>query len=191
MYPETREQRCWVHTLVPQSPAAAAGRGGRLDQVADGAREKANVLDELPRRLQPRAKAMLQELMRAPDRDSVEEEIENFVEEYGSRYPKTTECLLKDRETLLTLFDFPAEHWLPLRTTNPIEASFATVKARTWKTKGVKLALAADERWRKVNAPHQVAFVRAGVEFRVGEQVLHYYQVEPSVLERAMVEVAA
>ena len=102
----------------------------------------------------------------------------------------------------LTFFDFPAEHWLHLRTTNPIESSFATVKVRTRKTKGAgsrkaglamafKLVLAAEKRWRKVNAPHLVALVRAGVEFKDGEQVLHYYQVEPSILEKTPVEVAA
>ena len=89
-----------------------------------------------------------------------------------------------------------------LRTTNPIESSFATVKVRTRKTKGAgsrkaglamafKLVLAAEKRWRKVNAPHLVALVRAGVEFKDGEQVLHYYQVEPSILEKTPVEVAA
>ena len=142
VYPETREQRCWVHTPV----------------LADGAREIANVLDKLPKRLQPRAKAVLHEIMRAPDRASAKEEIELFVDEYKARYPKVTECLLKDKETMLTFFDFPAEHWLHLRTTNPIESSFATVKVRTRKTKGAgsrkaglamafKLALAAEKQW--------------------------------------------
>jgi len=117
------------------------------------------------------------------------------VEEYKARYPKATECLVKDQKTMLTFFDFPAEHWLhslalsamtSVRTTNPIESSFATVKVRTSKTKGAgsrkaglamafKLVLAAEKRWRKVNAPHLVALVRAGVEFKDGEQVLHYY----------------
>jgi len=177
VYPETREQRCWVHKI-------------------------ANVLDKLPKRLQPRAKAILHEIMRAPDRASAEEEIEHFVEEHKARYPKATECLVKDQKTMLTFFDFPAEHWLHLRTTNPIESSFATVKVRTRKTKGAgsrkaglamafKLVLAAEKRWRKVNAPHLVALVRAGVEFKDGEQVLHYYQVEPSILEKTPVEVAA
>lgn len=148
--------------------------------------------------------------MRAPDRQSAEEESEHFVEEYKARYPKATECLVKDQKTMLTLFDFPAEHWLhslaqsartSVRTTNPIESSFATVKVRTRKTKGAgsrkaglamafKLVLAAEKRWRKVNAPHLVALVRAGVEFKDGEQVLHYYQVAPLVLEQVPVEAA-
>ena len=149
--------------------------------------------------------------MRAPDRQSAEEESEHFVEEYKARYPKATECLVKDQKTMLTIFDFPAEHWLhslalsartSVRTTNPIESSFATVKVRTRKTKGAgsrkaglamafKLVLAAEKRWRKVNAPHLVALVHAGVEFKDGEQVLHYYQVAPLVLEQVPVEAAA
>ena len=140
--------------------------------------------------------------MRAPDRQSAEEESEHFVEEYKARYPKATECLVKAQKTMLTFLDFPAEHWLHLRTTNPIESPFATVKVRTRKTKGAgsrkaglamafKLVLAAEKRWRKVNAPHLVALVRAGVEFKDGEQVLHYYQVAPLVLEQVPVEAAA
>jgi transposase-like protein len=158
VYPETQEQRCWVHKI-------------------------ANVLDKLPRRLQPRAKMMLHEIMRAPDRHSAEEEIEHFVEDFQARYPKATECLVKDQETLLTFFDFPAEHWIHLRTTNPIESPFATVKTRTRQTKGAgsrkaglalafKLILAAQDHWRKVNAPHLVALVRAGVPFKDGKQVV-------------------
>jgi putative transposase len=154
VYLETRAQRCWVHKL-------------------------ANVLDKLPKRLQPRAKAMLHEIMRAPSRKDAEDEIAHFVGEYQARYPKATECLTADQEALLTFFDFPAEHWIHLRTTNPIESPFATVKARTRLTKGAgarnaglamafKLALAAQERWRKVNAPHLVALVRAGATFKDG-----------------------
>ena len=140
--------------------------------------------------------------MRAPDRQSAEEESEHFVEEYKARYPKATECLVKDQKTMLTFFKFPADHWLhslalsartSVRTTNPIESSFATMKVRTRKTKGAgsrkaglamafKLVLAAEKRWRKVNAPHLVALERAGVEFKDGEQVLRYYQVAPLVL---------
>jgi putative transposase len=157
-YPETREQRCWVHKI-------------------------ANVLDKLPKRLQPRAKDLLHEIMYAPDRESAKEDIGRFKEEYGTRYPKTIECLLKDQDTLLTFFDFPAEHWIHLRTTNPIESPFATVKTRTRQTKGAgsrtaglalacKLILAAQERWRKVNAPHLVAMVRAGAKFKNGEPII-------------------
>ena len=155
VYPETREQRCWKHKL-------------------------ANVLDKLPKRLQARAKDMLHEIMYAPDRPSALEELALFSKEYGARYPKAVETLTKDRDRLLTFFDFPAEHWIHLRTTNPIESTFATVKARTKKTKGAgsrraglamafKLLLAAEKHWRKVNAPHLVALVKAGVEFPNGE----------------------
>ncbi len=155
VYPETEEQRCWKHKI-------------------------ANVLDKLPKRLQARAKAMLHEIMYAPDRESALEEITRFSEEYGARYPKAVETLVKDQDQLLTFFDFPAEHWIHLRTTNPIESPFATVKARTKKTKGAgsrkaglamafKLLLAAEKRWRKVNAPHLVALVKAGVKFPDGQ----------------------
>lgn len=168
VYPKTREQRCWVHKI-------------------------ANVLDKLPKRLQARAKAMLHEIMRAPDRQSAEEDIERFVQEFEARYPKAVECLVKDQETMLTLFDFPAEHWIHLRTTNPIESAFATVKSRTRQTKGAgsrkaglalasKLILAAQERWRKVNAPHLVALVRAGIEFKDGKQVAHHFVEEEELL---------
>ena len=157
VYPEAREQRCWVHKIV-------------------------NVLDKLPKRLQARAKEMLHEIMDAPDREAAQEGVEHFVEEFEAKYPKATECLVKDVDVLLTFFDFPAEHWRHLRTTNPIESPFAGVKARTRQTKGAgsrkaglamafKLALAAEGHWRKVNAPHLVALVRAGVRYQDGIHV--------------------
>ena len=168
VYPETQEQRCWVHKI-------------------------ANVLDKLPKRLQPRAKMMLHEIMRAPDRHSAQEEIERFVEDFEARYPKATECLVKDQKALLTFFDFPGEHWIHLRTTNPIESPFATVKTRTRQTKGAgsrraglamafKLILAAQDHWRKVNTPHLVALVRAGVQFKDGEQVIAPHITVPDSL---------
>ena len=138
------------------------------------------MLDELPKRLQPRAKVLLHEIMKAPDRASAVEDIDRFSQEYGARYPKAVQTLTKDQDQLLTFFDFPAQHWIHLRTTNPIESAFATVKARTKKTKGAgsrnaglamafKLLLSAEERWRRVNAPQMVALVRAGVKFPNGE----------------------
>ena len=178
VYPETREQRCWVHKIR-------------------------NVLDKLPKRLQPRAKSMLHEIMQAPDREAAEEEITRFVAEFEARYPKAVECLLKDRESLLTFFDFPAEHWVHLRTTNPIESPFATVKARTRQTKGAgsrnaglalafKLALAAQDHCRRVNAPHLVALLRAGVQFKNGKQVVSYEDSHlPSTEEEDPVRIAA
>jgi len=162
-----------------------------------------NVLDKLPKRLQPRAKSMLHEIMQAPDREAAEEEITRFVAEFEARYPKAVECLLKDRESLLTFFDFPAEHWVHLRTTNPIESPFATVKARTRQTKGAgsrnaglalafKLALAAQDHWRRVNAPHLVALLRAGVQFKNGKQVVSYEDSHlPSTEEEDPVRIAA
>jgi putative transposase len=167
VYPETQEQRCWKHKLV-------------------------NVLDKLPKRLQPRAKEMLHEIMYAPDRESALEEIEHFSEEYDARYPKAVETLTKDQDQLLTFFDFPAEHWVHLRTTNPIESTFSTVKARTRTTKGAgsrkaglamafKLLLAAEKRWRRVNAPHLVALVKAGVKFPKGKAEMLQPEPAPEV----------
>jgi transposase-like protein len=164
VYPQTQEQRCWKHKI-------------------------ANVLDKLPKRLQPRAKNMLHEIMKAPDRDTAVEDIARFCEEFTARYPKAVETLTKDQAQLLTFFDFPAEHWLHLRTTNPVESPFATVKARTKVTKGAgsrkaglamafKLMLAAEQRWRRVNAPHLVALVRAGVEFPNGQAEM--FSLEPA-----------
>lgn len=155
VYPETRGQRCWKHKL-------------------------ANVLDKLPKRLQARARELLHEIMYAPDRQSALKEIVLFSDEHEARYPKAVETLIKDQDQLLTFFDFPAEHWIHLRTTNPIESAFSTVKARTKKTKGAgsrkaglamafKLLLAAEKRWRRVNAPHLVALVRVGVKFPDGQ----------------------
>jgi len=158
VYPETQEQRCWLHKMR-------------------------NVLDKLPKRLQPRAKEMLHEIMEAEDRKSAQEGIARFADEFKAKYPKAVDCLQKEPDTLLTFFDFPAEHWVHLRTTNPIESPFAGVKARTRQTKGAgsrraglafafKLALSAERHWRKVNAPQLVALVRAGVKFKDGIQVL-------------------
>jgi transposase-like protein len=156
VYPKTEEQRCWVHKI-------------------------ANVLDKLPKRIQPRAKDMLHEIMRAPDRQSALEDMERFSQEFEVKYPKAVDTLTKGQDELLTFFDYPAEHWIHLRTTNPIESPFSTVKARTRQTKGAgsrkaglamafKLLLAAEKRWRRINAPHLVALVQAGVKFPDGQQ---------------------
>jgi transposase-like protein len=163
VYPEVEEQRCWKHKI-------------------------ANVLDKLPRRLQPRAKEMLHEIMYAPDRESALEEIARFSHQFSARYPKAVERLIKDQDRLLRFFDFPAEHWLHLRTTNAIESTFSTIKARTKQTRGAgprkaglamafKLLLAAEKRWRRVNAPHLVALVQAGVKFPNGQAEM--FQHEP------------
>jgi len=156
VYPETREQRSWVHKL-------------------------ANILDKLPKRLQPRAKALLHEVMLAPTRAGAKQATQVFARELEVRYPKAVACLLDDQETLFTLYDFPAQHWIHLRTTNPIESPFATVKSRTAQTKGAgsrtaglalafKLALAAEDHWRKLNGSELMPLVRAGVRFQDGIQ---------------------
>ena len=155
VYPETEEQRCWVHKI-------------------------ANVLDKLPKRLQPRAKSHLHEIMRAPDKVTALEEMERFQEEYQDKYPKAVDCLTKDLDTLFTFMNYPAAHWIHLRTTNAIESTFATVKARTRSTKGAgsrnaglamafKLLIMAEKRWRRVNSPHLVALVETGIKFPDGK----------------------
>ena len=154
IYPETEEQRCWVHKI-------------------------ANVLDKLPKRLQPRAKSHLHEIMNAQDRETALEELVRFQKEYQAKYPKAVDCLTKDVDRLFTFMNYPAAHWLHLRTTNAIESTFATVKARTRVTKGAgsrdaglamafKLLTQAEGRWRRVNSPHLVALVAAGVKFPDG-----------------------
>lgn len=111
VWPETKEQRDWCHKM-------------------------ANILDKLPKRLQPKAKRMLREAMYAETREQADEQVDAFVAEFSAKYPKATDCLLKDRQVLLTHFDFPAEHWKHLRTTNVIESPFATVRLRQRVTKG-------------------------------------------------------
>jgi len=155
VYPEAEEQRCWVHKI-------------------------ANVLDKLPKRLQPRAKTHLHEIMRAEGRETAQEELVRFQEEYEAKYPKAVDCLTKDTDTLFTFMDYPAAHWIHLRTTNAIESTFATVKARTRTTKGAgsrgaglamafKLLTQAESRWRRVNSPHLVALVAVGTKFPDGK----------------------
>lgn len=151
VWPTTRDQRCWVHKL-------------------------ANVLDKLPKRLQPKAKQALHEIMKAETRQAADEAFDTFIAEYQPRYPKAAECLAKDRQSLLTFFDFPAEHWLHLRTTNVVESPFATVRLRQRVTKGAgsrtkglvmayKLLDMAQQRWRRINGPHLLPLVRDGVKF--------------------------
>ena len=155
VFPTTEEQRCWVHKI-------------------------ANVLDKLPKRLQPKAKEQLHEIMRAPSYQAALEEMGRFTRTFGDKYPKAVATLTKDQEQLFTFFNYPAAHWIHLRTTNAIESTFSTVKARTRTTKGAgsrkaglamafKLLMMAETRWRKVNSPHLVAVVQAGVRFPDGE----------------------
>jgi putative transposase len=157
VFPETREQRCWVHKL-------------------------ANVLGALPKSVQAGARKALNEIAQAEDRAHAERAIEALVSDYGAKWPKAVAKVVDDREALLTFFDYPAEHWLHLRTTNPIESTFSPVRARTRVTKGpgsrqaglamvFKLLEAAEGRWRAVNGPHLVALVRAGARFERGRLV--------------------
>ena len=156
VWPETKGQRCWVHRL-------------------------ANVLDKLPKRLQGRAKRMLHEIMDAEKKKDAEAEIERFDTEFGSKYPKAVASLRKDEDLLLTFYDFPAEHWQHIRSTNAIESSFATVRLRTKVTKGAgtraraltmafKLLAMAEKRWRRITAPQLVALVAAEARFVDGVQ---------------------
>ena len=151
VYPITRTQRCWVH-------------------------KTANVLDKLPKRLQPEAKDRIHQIWMAPGRKEAEQAFDHFVEIYQAKYPGAAECLTKDREPLLTFYDFPAEHWTHLRTTNPIESLFATVRLRTGKTKGCgsriatmtmvfKLADSAAKKWRRLNGHELIPDIIAGIRF--------------------------
>ena len=157
VWPETREQRCWVHRL-------------------------ANVLDKLPKRLQGRAKKALHEIMDAETKADAERAADEFEAEYGAKYPKAVASLRRDFEKLLTFFDFPAEHWKHLRTTNIIESPFATVRLRQRVTKGpgsrmkaitmaFKLLEMAEQRWRRINGPELLPLVAHGVKYRDGIQI--------------------
>ena len=154
VYPETRAQRCWVHKM-------------------------ANVLNYLPKSVQPKAKQALREIWMAATREDAHGAFDLFVETYGTKYPKATECLSKDRDALLAFYDFPAEHWPHIRTSNPIESSFATLRHRTDQTQGCssrltlltmmfKLGMCAEKRWRRIRGFHYLAKVITGVRFKDG-----------------------
>jgi len=155
--PTTRHQRCTVHKTV-------------------------NVLDKLPKSVQPAAKADLREVWNAPDRATAEAAIATIAEKYGAKYEKAVACLVKDQDARLTFYDFPAEHWDHLRTSNPIESVFATVRHRTVRTKGAlsqdtarlmvfKLVMAAARTWRRLKGENQLPKVVQGVTFRNGVEV--------------------
>jgi transposase-like protein len=154
VFPETREQRCWFHKI-------------------------ANVLNALPKSAQPGAKAALAEIWNAEDKDHATKAAASFAEAYGTKWPKAAAKITEDLDVLLAFYDYPAEHWVHLRTTNPIESTFATVRLRQRVTKGpgsraagiamaFKLIESAQARWRALNAPHLVALVRAGATFKNG-----------------------
>ncbi len=154
VFPQARGQRCWFHKI-------------------------ANVLCALPKSAHPGAKKALAEIFNAEDREHAEAAVRAFATDYGIKWPKAAAKVVDDEAELLAFYDYPAEHWVHLRTTNPIESTFATVRHRTKVTKGpgskaagiamaFKLIEAAQTRWRAVNAPHLVALVRAGARFERG-----------------------
>jgi transposase-like protein len=157
VYPETRHQRCWVH-------------------------KTANVLNYLPKAVQPKVKKALQEIWMAEDRASAHKAFDHFVATYQAKYAKAVTCLEKDREALLAFYDFPAEHWVHIRTTNPIESAFATIRHRSDQAKGCvsrntllatlyKLGMSAQKRWRRIRGFNYLAKVVEGVKFRDGVEV--------------------
>ena len=157
VFPTTRHQRCWVHKTI-------------------------NVMDKLPQSVQPAAKRDLREIWQAPDRAAAEAAIGTFAEKYAAKYEKAVTCLTKDRDALLTFYDFPAEHWDHLRTSNPIESVFATVRHRTVRSKGAlsqdtarlmvfKLVMAAARTWRRLQGENQLPKVVQGVRFHNGVEV--------------------
>jgi len=157
IYPGTRHQRCWLHKI-------------------------GNVLNKVVKSVQPAMKADLREIHGAPTRAAAEGAVNVFVEKYGAKYPRAAECLTKDQDALLAFYDFPAEHWDHLRTSNPIESVFATVRHRTVRTKGAlspttarlmvfKLVMAASKTWRRLKGENQLPKVVAGVTFRDGTEV--------------------
>ena len=158
VFPGTRHQRCWVHKTV-------------------------NVLDKVPLSVQANMKKDLREVYWAPNRAAAEVALDVFAEKYRAKYGRAVECLAKDRDALLAFYDFPAEHWDHLRTTNPIESVFATVRHRTVRTKGslssttarlmvFKLVVAASKTWRRLKGTNQLPKVIAGVKFNDGIEVI-------------------
>lgn len=157
IFPGTRQQRCWVH-------------------------KTANRLDKLPKSQQPQAKSAIQEIYLAATRDDANVAFDRFLKTYQDKYPHVTDCLAKDRQALLAFYDFPAEHWLHIRTSNPIESTFATVRLRTDKTRGCvskesilsfvfKLVQSAQKRWLRIRGFKRLGEVIEGVRFQDGVRV--------------------
>lgn len=154
VYPNTKHQRCWVHKTM-------------------------NILNKLPKSLQEKAKADIHNIWMAETKEDAKKAFDLFVQKYEAKYPKATECLIKDKKELLTFYDFPAQHWHHLRTSNPIESMFATIRLRTYRTKGClsrktgltmvyQLAMAAQARWPRLRGSKLVAEVINGVQFKDG-----------------------
>ena len=147
----THDQRCWVH-------------------------KTSNILNKMPKSIQAKAKQHLHDIWMAETREDAEKAFDRFVETYQLKYPKASECLEKDRDRLLAFYDFPAEHWIHIRTSNPIESTFATIRLRTTKTRGCvsrntilamvyKLGMSAENGWRKLRGFRRLAEVVNGVKF--------------------------
>jgi len=154
IYPQTRQQRCWVH-------------------------KTANVLNKLPKSIQPKVKEALHDIWMAETRDGAARAFDLFINTYADKYPAATECLLKDQDELLVFYDFPAVHWQSIRTTNPIESTFATIRHRTKRSKGClsrhsmlhmmfKLGQCAENKWRRLRGFNKLAKVITGVKFKDG-----------------------
>lgn len=157
-FPATRGQRCWFHKM-------------------------GNVLNALPKSRQARAKAAMQEIWMAATRDEADKAFDRFVRQHEAKYPKAVEKLVKDRDSLLAFYDFPAEHWVHLRTTNPIESTFATVRHRTTRTRNCvsrstflglafKLIEEAEKSWRRIKGAERIELLLKGIPFKDGEAVL-------------------
>ena len=154
VFPSTCEQRCWVH-------------------------KTANVLNKMPRSLQPKAKADLHEIWMSETKDGANKAFDLFVNKYEAKYPGAVACLVKDRDMLLEFYNFPADHWTHLRTTNPVESTFATVRLRQRRTKGCgsrnaslamvfKLASVAQQNWRRLNGHQLITKLVEGYRFKDG-----------------------
>lgn len=167
-FENTKEQRCWVHKIK-------------------------NVMDKLPKRIQSEIKSQLHDMMRAKDVETAEKIKKRFVRVYGDKYPKAVDCLVKDWKPLTVFFDYPAEHWISLRTTNPIESSFATVKLRTKVTKGsgspeaaaalaFKLLLECEKKWRRIKGHKEISNLLKGVEYKDGVMVAQKPNREGAVI---------
>jgi transposase-like protein len=155
VFPTTREQRCWVH-------------------------KTANILDKMPKGIQPKAKSAIHEMYMADTKKEALLAYEHFISVYSDKYPKAVECLTKDKDRLFTFYDFPAEHWRHIRSTNPIESTFATVRLRTSKTKGLgtrvatltmvwKLGTEAEKSWRRIHKHQALVYVIEGRKFINGK----------------------
>ncbi|MCD6130374.1 MAG: transposase, partial [Deltaproteobacteria bacterium] len=155
VFPETKEQRCWVHKTQ-------------------------NILEKLPKSMQSKVKSRIKDMYMAESKEKALKAYHEFIKLYGDKYPKAVECLRKDKDVLFTFYDFPAPHWIHIRTTNPIESTFATVRLRTKRTKGCgsriatltmvfKLIKEAEKRWHRIKRYNLIHLIMEGKRFINGE----------------------